>query len=93
MNSENKFEVKDLYPEEISNYFIFTFISIAKINGTPLKVEIYNHDGESMFTKEFFELSSYVQLTVKTGNLFKGEYHVRFMMGSTQVEKKIIVNK
>lgn len=93
MNSEYKFEVKDIYPEEISNYFIFTFISIVKINGTPLKVEIYNHDGKNMFTKEFFELSSYIQLTVKTDNLFKGEYNVRFVIGNTQVEKQIIVNK
>lgn len=72
---------------------MFTFTSGKVINGSSLQVSIYDLFLKKVLSKEFTNLPSFSQNTVKIDLLESGNYIVQFQLNNQIITKKITKSK
>ncbi|PCJ24690.1 MAG: hypothetical protein COA97_09290 [Flavobacteriales bacterium] len=91
INSEMSevFEISDLFPNPAEDYFNFTY---KGVEDKTLLIQIYNHIGILVLEKTINDLQNNSQQTIKTDDLAKGIYFVKFLQEGKQKTSKLIIS-
>lgn len=93
MKQNLNFEIIDIYPNPVEGYFTFTLIGGKETKKNKLNVCIYNSDGSPIINKDYDNLISHSQYTIKTEELINGIYDVIFNINNVRVMQQIKVLK
>jgi hypothetical protein len=83
--------ISDLFPNPSSDRFSFIYGGIA--DGLPLRLELVNTIGQTVFVTQFESVQQNQLLTVDTFELQNGVYHVIVYQGDYRVVKKLVIQR